>query len=62
MCLLVPALSLAQTALGLVSSEASATPVGGTIQDQGFMDRVARELCSLNIRMLMPEPSAERHK
>jgi hypothetical protein len=48
------ALSLAQTALGLLSSESSVTPVGGTIQDQAFMDGVARELRSLKISVLMP--------
>jgi hypothetical protein len=48
------ALSLVQTAFGMVSTEASATPVGGTIQDQALMDGVARELRSLNVPVLMP--------
>ncbi len=48
------ALSLVQTGLGLVSSQALVTPVGGTIQDQAFMDGVARNLRSLMISVLMP--------
>jgi hypothetical protein len=48
------ALSLAQSALALMSSEASTSPVGGTIEDQAFMDGVARELRSLSVRVLMP--------
>lgn len=48
------ALSMAQTALGLVSSEATATAVGGTIQDQAFMDGVARDLRSQSFTVLMP--------
>ena len=48
------ALSAAQTALGLMSSEASVTAVGGTIQDQAFMDGVARDLRSHGITVLMP--------
>jgi hypothetical protein len=48
------ALSLVQTGLGLLSSQSSATPVGGTIQDQAFMDGVARNLRSLMIPVLMP--------
>lgn len=48
------ALSIVQSALGLVSSETSISPVAGTIQDQPFMDGVARELRSLNVRVLMP--------
>jgi hypothetical protein len=48
------ALSLVQTGLGLVSSETSNTAVGGTIQDQAFMDGVARELRVLSIPVLMP--------
>jgi len=48
------ALSLVQTGLGLVSTQTSATPVGGTIEDQAFMDGVARELRALGISVLMP--------
>jgi hypothetical protein len=48
------ALSLVQTGLGLVSSEASTTAVSGTIQDQAFMDGVARDLRVLSIPVLMP--------
>lgn len=48
------ALSLAQSALALMSSETSTSPVGGTIEDQAFMDGVARELRSFSVRVLMP--------
>ncbi|MGA3018206.1 MAG: hypothetical protein ABSF62_13900 [Bryobacteraceae bacterium] len=48
------ALSLAQTVLGIMSSETSTSPVGGTIEDQAFMDGVARQLRTLSVRVLMP--------
>ena len=48
------ALSLAQSVLGIVSSETSTSPVAGTIEDQAFMDGVARELRSLSVPVLMP--------
>lgn len=48
------AVSMVQTAFSLLSSETSATSVGGSIQDQAFMDGVARELRSLNVPVLMP--------
>ncbi|MGA2337777.1 MAG: hypothetical protein ABSG08_20575 [Terriglobales bacterium] len=48
------ALSLAQSVLGMASSQASTSPVGGTIEDQAFMDGVARELRSLSVPVLMP--------
>lgn len=48
------ALSAAQTAFGLVSSESSVTAVGGTIQDQAFMDGVARDLRNQSLTVMMP--------
>ena len=53
-----PALAMAQTALGLFASEASNSPVVGTIQDQAFMDGVARQLRTLNLAVLMPSTYA----
>jgi hypothetical protein len=49
-----PPLALAQSALGLLASEESASPVGGTIQDQAFMDGVARQLQTLRVPVIMP--------
>jgi hypothetical protein len=40
--------------LGLFAKEESASPVGGNIQDQAFMDNVSRELRALNVSVLMP--------
>ena len=48
------ALSLAQTVLGIMSSETSTSSVGGTIEDQAFMDGVARQLRTLSVQVLMP--------
>lgn len=48
------ALSLLQTGLALVSSETSTSAVSGTIQDQAFMDGVARELRIHRVRVIMP--------
>jgi hypothetical protein len=48
------ALSTASGVLGLFAKEESASPVGGTIQDQAFMDNVSRELRALNVSVLMP--------
>jgi hypothetical protein len=48
------ALTLTQNAIGLFASQTSTSPVGGTIQDQAFMDGVARELRALNVAALMP--------
>ena len=45
---------MAQTVLGMVSSQASTSPVGGTITDQAFMDGVAGQLRSLSVPVLMP--------
>jgi hypothetical protein len=48
------ALSTASGVLGLFASNHDASPVGGTIQDQAFMDDVSRELRSVNVSVLMP--------
>jgi hypothetical protein len=48
------ALSLAQGVLGIISSDTSISRVGGTIGDQAFMNGVARQLRSLNVRVMMP--------
>jgi hypothetical protein len=49
------AVSAAQGVLGLFATDRAATPVGGTIQDQAFMDNVARELRAINVTVLMPD-------
>jgi hypothetical protein len=48
------AVTMAQTVLGMISSQASTSPVGGTITDQAFMDGVAGQLRSLSVPVLMP--------
>jgi hypothetical protein len=48
------ALTTASGVLGLFAREESASPVGGTIQDQAFMDNVSRELRALSVSVLMP--------
>jgi len=48
------ALSIAQGLLGMVRPGGGETPVVGTIEDQAFMDGVARELRQLNVTVLMP--------
>jgi len=48
------ALTLAQNLLGAMSSETTTSPVSGTIQDQAFMDGVARQLRNLRVPVLMP--------
>jgi hypothetical protein len=45
---------MAETALGMMATEESATSVVGTIQDQALMDGVARQLRSLHVKVLMP--------
>jgi hypothetical protein len=40
--------------LGLFAKNQDASPVGGTIEDQAFMDNVSRELRSVNISVMMP--------
>jgi hypothetical protein len=49
-----PAVNLAQSVLAMMSSEESVSQVGGTIQDQAFMDGVSRELHALSVTVLMP--------
>jgi hypothetical protein len=48
------ALSTASGVLGLFATNHDASPVGGTIQDQAFMDNVSRELRAVNVSVLMP--------
>jgi hypothetical protein len=48
------ALTLAQTMLGMFAVVSTNTAVAGTIQDQAFLDGVARELRALGIAVLMP--------
>jgi hypothetical protein len=43
-----------RSALSALDSDESTSPVTGTIQDQAFMDGVARELRALNVSVLMP--------
>jgi hypothetical protein len=40
--------------LGLFAKDHSSSPVGGTIQDQAFMDDVSRELRSVDVSVMMP--------
>lgn len=49
-----PPLALAQSALALMAAEESSSSVGGTIQDQAFMNGVGRELRALSVPVLMP--------
>jgi hypothetical protein len=49
-----PPLALAQSALALMASDQSTSAVGGTIQDQAFMDGVGRGLRVLSVPVLMP--------
>jgi hypothetical protein len=46
--------ALAETALSMMSTDQSSAPVVGTIQDQAFIDGVARELRTLKVRVMMP--------
>lgn len=46
--------AMAQTALTMMAREESASSVVGTIEDQAFMDGVARQLRSLRVHVLMP--------
>lgn len=46
--------SAAAGVLGLFAQDHASAPVGGTIQDQAFMDNVSRELRTLDIGVLMP--------
>jgi hypothetical protein len=47
-------LSTGAGVLGLFAKNQESSPVGGTIEDQAFMDNVSRELRSVNISVLMP--------
>jgi hypothetical protein len=47
-------LSAGSGILSLFASDHASSPVGGTIQDQAFMDNVSRELRAINISVLMP--------
>jgi hypothetical protein len=40
--------------LGLFAKNQDSSPVGGTIEDQAFMDNVSRELRSVNVSVIMP--------
>ncbi|MDP9052561.1 MAG: hypothetical protein M3O31_17850 [Acidobacteriota bacterium] len=40
--------------LGLFAHSQDSSPVGGTIEDQAFMDNVSRELRSVNVSVIMP--------
>jgi hypothetical protein len=48
------AISTASGVLGLFANNQDSSPVGGTIEDQAFMDNVSRELRTVNIAVLMP--------
>jgi hypothetical protein len=48
-------LSTGQGVLGLFAKSQAAEPVGGTIEDQAFMDNVSRELRAVNLMVLMPD-------
>jgi hypothetical protein len=49
-----PDIAFVAAALGLFSTGYSATPVGGTIEDQAFIDNVGRDLRVLNVTVLSP--------
>ncbi len=49
-----PDLQLVHAALGLFGSGYTTTPVGGTIEDQAFLDDVGRDLRVLNVTVLSP--------
>jgi hypothetical protein len=49
---------MAQTALAVLASDESTSAVGGNIQDQAFMDGVARQLRSLRVAVVMPSAYA----
>jgi hypothetical protein len=49
-----PMLNAAQGVLGLLASEEATSPVTGTIQDQAFMNGVARQLRALKVPVIMP--------
>jgi hypothetical protein len=47
-------LSTGAGVLGLFANNQDSSPVGGTIEDQAFMDNVSRELRTVNVSVLMP--------
>jgi hypothetical protein len=49
------ALTTAQGVLGLFAKTQAAEPVGGTIEDQAFMNDVGRELRAVNLSVVMPD-------
>jgi hypothetical protein len=53
-----PPLAMAQTVLALLASQESTSAVGGNIQDQAFLNGVARQLRSLRIAVVMPSAYA----
>jgi hypothetical protein len=48
-------LATGQGILGLFAKSQAAEPVGGTIEDQAFMNNVSRELRDVNISVIMPD-------
>jgi len=48
-------LSTGQGILGLFAKSQAADAVGGTIEDQAFMDNVGRELRDVNLTVIMPD-------
>ena len=48
------ALHRRRSILGLFAQNQDSSPVGGTIEDQAFMDNVSRELREVNISVMMP--------
>lgn len=49
------AFSMFEGALGMLATNQSVTSVTGTVRDQALMNEVARQLRSLNVRVLIPE-------
>jgi hypothetical protein len=53
-----PPLALAQGVFDLLASEETSSSVGGTIQDQAYIDGVGRELTALQVNVLTPSAYA----
>jgi len=51
---LSPQVAVVSSILGLLGSDYSSSPVGGTIEDQAFMDDVSRDLRILHVNVLSP--------
>jgi hypothetical protein len=49
-----PMINAAQGVLGLLASEEATSPVKGTVEDQAFLDSVARQLRVLKVPVIMP--------